>query len=139
MADRCLFYYITDRSQFRGDEPTRRRALLLKITEAAQAGIDYIQLREKDLSGRALETLARDAVDIVRNGASLRVDGYERIDGREPRTRLLINSRADVALAAGADGVHLRSDDISPHDVRRMLTLAGHHPPAAGHFLVATS
>ena len=35
MADRCLLYYITDRSQFRGDEPARRRALLAKIAEAA--------------------------------------------------------------------------------------------------------
>jgi len=47
MARRCLLYYITDRSQFRGDEPTRRRALLAKVAEAACAGVDYIQLREK--------------------------------------------------------------------------------------------
>src|SRR5216684_800615 len=41
-----------------------------------------------------------------------------RTENRELRTRLLINSRTDVALAAGADGVHLRSDDVSPSDVR---------------------
>ena len=48
MPGRCLLYYITDRSQFRGDESARRRALLAKVAEAAHAGIDYIQLREKD-------------------------------------------------------------------------------------------
>jgi thiamine-phosphate pyrophosphorylase len=40
------------------------------------------------------------------------------------RTALLINSRTDIALATGADGVHLRSDDISPSDVRRTSTRA---------------
>ena len=44
MADRCLLYYITDRSQFRGDEKARRHALLAKVAEAARAGVDYIQL-----------------------------------------------------------------------------------------------
>ncbi len=60
--------------------------------------------REKDLSGRELEALARDAVRAVRENSS--------------RTRLLINSRTDVAIACGADGVHLRSQDVSPEDVR---------------------
>jgi len=51
----------------RGDEPTRRRALLAKIAEAARAGVDYIQLREKDLSTRELEMLAQEALTAVRN------------------------------------------------------------------------
>ncbi len=54
-ADTVLLYYITDRTAFPGDEPTRRRRLLDKIAEAASQGIDYIQLREKDLSTRDLE------------------------------------------------------------------------------------
>ena len=66
MADRCLLYYITDRSQFRGDERARRRDLLAKVAEGARAGVDYIQLREKDLSTRELEMLAREVVAIVR-------------------------------------------------------------------------
>ena len=57
-----LLYYITDRAAFPGDEPTRRRRLLDKIAEAASHGIDYIQLREKDLSTRDLESLAREAM-----------------------------------------------------------------------------
>ena len=45
----------------RGDESARRRALLAKVAEAAHAGVDYIQLREKNLSTREHEQLARDA------------------------------------------------------------------------------
>jgi thiamine-phosphate pyrophosphorylase len=104
-----LLYYITDRTHFNGNESSRRRALLDKIGEAARNGIDLIQLREKDLSARELESLARNAVSIVRS--------YE---PERSRTRFLINSRVDVAVACGADGVQLRSDDVSPHLVRLM-------------------
>jgi thiamine-phosphate pyrophosphorylase len=99
-----LLYYITDRMQFAGDEASRRRALLEKIAEAARCGVDFVQLREKDLSGRELETLARDAARTVRENSST--------------TRLLINARTDVAIACGADGVHLRSEDVLPGEVR---------------------
>jgi thiamine-phosphate pyrophosphorylase len=99
-----LLYYITDRTQFAGDEVSRRRALLAKIAEAARCGVDFIQLREKDLSTRDLETLAEDAVRMVRENSS--------------QTHLLINSRSDVAIACHADGVHLRSHDVVPGEVR---------------------
>ena len=125
MADRCLLYYITDRSQFPGDEGARRHALLAKAAEAARAGVDYIQLREKDLSARELETLARQVVAAVRENS--------------PSTRLLINSRTDVALAAGADGVHLRADDVATHEVRQVLEVSAHRPLTTDRFLVAAS
>ena len=118
MAARCLLYYITDRWQFRGDESARRRALLAKIAEAAHAGIDYIQLREKDLSTRELEQLARQAVRTVQE---------LRTENRDLRTRLLINSRSDIAIAAGAAGVHLRSDDIAACEARGLWTQALAH------------
>ena len=116
MAEGCLLYYITERTAFAAVEPTRRRRLLDKIAEAARAGVDYIQLREKDLPTRELEMLAREAVDILRQ---------LRTGNRELRTALLINSRTDVALAAGADGVHLRSDDITPRKVRAIWKKCG--------------
>ena len=106
-----LLYYITDRRQLPGDETTRRRALLDKIAEAASCGVDFIQLREKDLAGGELESLARDAIQLIRE-----CHGNQ----QTPRTRLLINSRVDVAIACGADGVHLRSNDISTKDVRHI-------------------
>jgi thiamine-phosphate pyrophosphorylase len=114
-----LLYYITDRSQFPGDETERRRRLLEKIAEAARCGVDYIQLREKDLSARELESLASQAVQVIRENAALR-SGERRAAGNRAGASLLINSRSDVALAAGADGVHLRSDDISPSEARKI-------------------
>jgi thiamine-phosphate pyrophosphorylase len=107
-----LLLYITDRKQFRGNENARQSALLAKIAEAAFCGVDFIQLREKDLPTRDLETLARAA----RLGT----------ENREPPTALLINSRSDVALACGADGVHLPADDLSPSEVRKIWAKAGH-------------
>ena len=111
MPTRCLLYYITDRTAFPGDEPARRHHLLEKIAEAVRAGVDYVQLREKDLPTRDLESLAGEAVRII---AQLRTEN------RELRTALLINSRTDIALAVGADGVHLRAEDISPRDIREV-------------------
>src|ERR1700687_3072080 len=137
MADRCLLYYITDRSQFRRDEHARRPALLAKVAEAARAGVDYIQLREKDLSTRELEMLAQEALTAIRNSTPLRTENRELRTSL--RTRLLINSRTDVALAAGADGVHLRADDVTPHEVRQVLDVSARPPRVIGQFLVAIS
>ena len=125
MVTGCLLYYITDRSQFRGDERARRCALLAKVAEAARARVDYIQLREKDLSARELEILARELVAVVRENST--------------STRLLVNSRTDIALAAGADGVHLRTDDVMPHEVCRILEASDYRPLTTDHFVVAVS
>jgi thiamine-phosphate pyrophosphorylase len=114
MPSRCLLYYITDRTAFAPDEPTRRRRLLEKISEATRAGVDYIQLREKDLTPRDLESLAREAMTAIREARKLATDHCPL------STALLINSRSDVAVAIEADGVHLRSDDISPQEVREI-------------------
>lgn len=111
---RPILYYITDRAAFPGTESERRLRLLLKIAEATRAGIDFIQLREKDLSTRHLELLARDALQIVRDNAR----------SGNP-TRLLINSRTDVALAVDAHGVHLRSDDVTVSEARNICRHAG--------------
>jgi thiamine-phosphate pyrophosphorylase len=104
-----FLYYITDRTALARDETTRRKCLLEKISGAARAGVDYIQLREKDLSTRELESLAREAVAVLHEIRS---------DRPALKTKLLINSRADIALAVAADGVHLRSDDVSPEELR---------------------
>jgi thiamine-phosphate pyrophosphorylase len=99
-----LLYYITERKQFPGGEAEQRRRLLEKIGEVAAAGVDYIQLRERDLTGRELEKLAGEVIAVVKSATTT--------------ARLLINSRTDVALACGADGVHLRSDDVTAADAR---------------------
>jgi len=113
-----LLYYLTDRTAFPGDESTRWRRLLEKIAEATRAGIDYIQLREKDLPEHDLECLATEAIKVM-------------AETRGPTTALLINSRTDIAMATGAAGVHLRSNDISPAEVRRIWS-CGTGAPAGG-------
>jgi thiamine-phosphate pyrophosphorylase len=125
MPARCLLYYITDRTAFPGHELSRRRLLLAKISEAARAGVDYIQLREKDLPTRDLESLAREAVSVVQKAGKLATGN------RQLATALLINSRTDVALAVQADGVHLRSDDLSPHEVRTVWQCGAGAPARA--------
>ena len=106
MAKSPLLYYITNRKAFPGDEFSCRERLLGKISEAAAAGVDYIQLREKDLSSHEIELLARDAMD--RLASARPTAGVTR-----PGTCLLINSRIDVALAVAAGGMHLPAGDVS--------------------------
>lgn len=122
-----LLYFITDRRRFPGSQAEQRAALLGKISEAAHAGVDYIQLREKDLGARELLHLASEVV------ASLK-SAHRDAGARKLRTRLLINSRVDVALACGAAGVHLRSDDVSAADARVISTKSG-----ARDFFIAAS
>jgi len=127
MAQPPIFYYITDRTSFAGDEALRRRQLLDKVAEAATCNIDFVQLREKDLSTRELEQLATEALQIIRVKSSI--------------TRLLINSRADIALAVHADGVHLRADDLPVRTVRalRSTVLSRHSPANMPKWLIGVS
>jgi thiamine-phosphate pyrophosphorylase len=110
-----LLYYITDRKSLAGTAAQQRHQLLAKIGEAARAGIDYIQLREKDLVTRDLQRLARDVVQTVRDCS--------------PRAKLLINGRADVALASGADGVHLPAGELAASEVRALWMQASDCAP----------
>ena len=113
-----LLYYITDRTAFPGGCSRQRESLLRRIAEAAQAGIDYIQLREKDLLPRELEELARDARRAVRDNS--------------PAAKLLINGRADIALAVGADGVHLPGGDLPASEVRSLWRASCAGEPVIG-------
>ena len=119
-----LLYYITDRSQFAGREEERQRQLVDRIARAAAAGIELVQLREKDLPARDVAQLATAALrDIHIRGAS---------------TRLLINSRIDIALACGAHGVHLTSTDPGAEQARSVVRLAG-DKRVQDDFLIAVS
>ena len=113
-----LLYYISDRKTFAGTETQQRNALLRRIAQAARAGVDYIQLREKDLSPRELERLARQAVHVVRDNSTI--------------AKLLINSRADVALACGADGVHLPAGELAASEVRALWVQSSDQEPVIG-------
>jgi thiamine-phosphate pyrophosphorylase len=86
-------YYITDRKSAGGFRP-----LLEIIRDQMGIGIEYIQIREKDLSARELFEFSLAVLET-----------RQQMKPRSP-TRILINTRADIALAIGADGVHLPSD-----------------------------
>lgn len=77
--------YITDRRALRGE------TLLQAIARNLQSGVHWVQIREKDLSARALLELAQAARQLPNPHG----------------VKLLVNTRVDVALAAGLDGVHL--------------------------------
>ena len=125
-----LLYYITDRQHFAGSQAEKQARLLGRIAEAANSGVDFIQLRERDLPARELESLAAKALRTVREAGS-----------RQTATKLLINSRLDVALAVGAHGVHLRADDISASEARAVAakSVAGSRKFAWPKFYVSVS
>lgn len=96
--------YVTDRKALPGQPVEQVRLLLEKIEVAADAGVDWIQIREKDLSARELALLAGEAVR------------------RVPRScRILVNDRLDVAFASGADGVHLGERSMPMEQAKRFL------------------
>jgi thiamine-phosphate pyrophosphorylase len=79
--------------------------LLAFVAEALRAGVDWLQIREKDLSGRDLLELCQ-AVSRLPN---------------PHQTRLIVNGRPDVAIAAGLDGIHLPASAAPLGEVRRLL------------------
>jgi len=96
---------VTDRRRLAGRQGAadQRRCLLRQAEAAVAAAVDVIQLREPDLGGQELLAVAVDLVSITRGSS----------------TKLVVNDRLDVALAAGADGVHLPGRGFSPLAVRR--------------------
>jgi thiamine-phosphate pyrophosphorylase len=101
-------YAITDGS-------TPAPELLKHAQRWASEGVEYVQLREQYLAAGELAALARAMLQIF--------------SGTE--TKLLVNTRADVAAATGADGVHLTShpDELTAEQVRRVFARAGRPRP----------
>jgi len=80
----------------------------LDVVRAALAGgADAVQLRDKEAGGGELYRVALEALKLMRKG------------GGSPL--FLVNDRVDVALAAGADGVHLGQEDLPASAARRIL------------------
>jgi len=91
-------YAITDRKKFRGDFATTLEGIL-------RGNVKMVQLREKDLGGRELYNLARQARDLTQRYGAL----------------LLINERPDIAVAVEADGVHLPEKGLPPGVVKDLF------------------
>lgn len=77
--------------------------ILATVSDAVSDGVNMIQIREKELPARLLFDLVRRAVDVVRDTPAI----------------VVVNDRADIAIAAGADGVHLRESSLPPAVVRQ--------------------
>jgi thiamine-phosphate pyrophosphorylase len=77
----------------------------------ASAGVDWIQLREKDLSAKELATITREA---LRRRAALSTLGTD-------ATRMLVNDRLDVALAERAGGVHFGENGLPVPEAKRLI------------------
>jgi thiamine-phosphate diphosphorylase len=104
----CL---VTDRRRLaNGADPGSQLAQLARLArligDAIDAGIDLVQIREPELDARTLGRLADEASAHAR-----RAGGH---------TRVLVNDRADVAFAAGADGVHLPERGLPPECARAL-------------------
>src|SRR5258706_9539387 len=93
-------YYVTDRHQ--GD-------VIAAATRAVREGVDMIQVREKDLPARDLF----DLVCAIRDLAA------------GTKTRILVNDRLDIAMAAGVDGVHLPGNGLPAEQVRPFVKFLG--------------
>jgi thiamine-phosphate pyrophosphorylase len=110
-----IICYVTDRKSLAAGEAGA--GVLGKIRAAIAAGVDWVQIREKDLSAQELLGLARESVTAA--------------DG----ARVIVNDRLDVALAAGAAGVHLGRESLGAREV--VSWCRGGHAPAE--FLVGVS
>jgi len=102
---RPILYLITRGATTEATTPNSSefRSLLFQISSAVEAGIDLIQIREKNLTARVLFELVSRAAEIT-GGTS---------------TGLLVNDRADIAAGAGADGVHLTTQSIDASTIRK--------------------
>jgi thiamine-phosphate pyrophosphorylase len=91
-------HFVTDRRRFH----LSLDELVARAAHAVSAGVDVIQIRERDLPDGQLAALVRRIAGLAA-GTS---------------TRVMVNDRADVAIAAGAAGVHLRGDSLPASRVR---------------------
>ncbi|HEV2315657.1 MAG TPA: thiamine phosphate synthase [Candidatus Acidoferrales bacterium] len=97
-----LLCYVTDRHLLQSQRRSGAGStddLLVCIERAVNAGVDWIQIREKDLTSHELLELTRRAIAVTRQEGNA-------------HTRVIVNDRLDVAIAAGAAGVHLGGASI---------------------------
>jgi thiamine-phosphate pyrophosphorylase len=108
--------YVTDRRSLQiSSQPDLIPPLLDKIALAVAAGVDWIQLREKDLSGKQSALLVREALNRVSKLPSQTQSLTRKL------ARILVNDRLDVALAAQAGGVHLGGNSLPVEEAKRLL------------------
>lgn len=132
-----LLCYVTDRRSlvttetFEGRSFDAHKILREKIATAVTAGVDWIQIREKELSAKECSLLTREAVRLAASpptGAAgkARVSSKNRAAHEQVSTRILVNDRLDVALISQAGGVQLGEKGVPPEDARRLVKSLHH-------------
>lgn len=111
-----LLCYVTDRLSLFERETAACEALLHKIEVAAAAGVDWIQIREKEISGKELHMLVQAALQRATGSSA----------GKAARARILVNDRLDIVLSARAGGVHLGERSLPPQEARRLVKSLHH-------------
>jgi len=125
-----ILCYVTDRRNLQAaHQKDLLEPLLEKIELVAASGVDWIQLREKDLSGKQSASLTREALRRVAKQTS-RPQGASRI---------LVNDRLDVALAEQAGGVHLGENSLPVQEAKRFLQASPAAKTLPPDFLVGVS
>ena len=124
-----ILCYVTDRRSLAADSTGAN--LLSTIRNAISAGIDWVQIREKDLPTPELLMVTREAVQAAEACAKT----GEMPSTQAVRAKIIVNDRLDVAIAAGADGVHLGRESAPVSEVVRWCR-SGNAPPE---FLVGAS
>jgi thiamine-phosphate pyrophosphorylase len=123
-----LLCYVTDRRSLPGIAPEASLAALeKKIEQVASAGVDWVQIREKDLSARELAALTRQILRIAASSSKSR------------GVRILVNDRLDVALAEHASGVHLGEESLPVQEAKRLVQSRFPTGSADGDFLLGVS
>ncbi len=119
-----LVCFVTDRRSL-AEAPEPRRTLTSNIAAAVAAGVDWIQIREKDLSGKELSQITQDALQAASSALSTTARGPISSTNGPRRARILVNDRLDVALATQAGGVHLGEHSLPPQEARRLADSIG--------------
>ncbi len=128
-TERRVLCYVTDRIGLgapSGDaeaETARLSRLLARIRLAMESGVDWVQIREKDLSGRILIELTREAVAAAASR----------------QARVIVNDRLDVAVAAGAGGVHFGHESLPVREVAHWRAREKSAKTALADFLIGAS
>jgi thiamine-phosphate pyrophosphorylase len=118
-----LVCYVTDRKALGAGSSFER--LIATIHIAVSAGVDWVQIREKDLTARDLLSLTTAAVSAAQ----------ENRKDPSAQPRVIVNDRLDVALAAGAAGVHLGRNSIPLAEIARWRSVGNVRPE----FLIGVS
>lgn len=132
--NRPLLCYVTDRRSLREAKPLESLGILAKkIEQIAAAGVDWLQIREKDLPAAELASLTRQSLRIAANLSAKSSSPTRSL------MRILVNDRLDVAIAGRAGGIHLGEKGLPVAEARRLVNSAQSRQALDESFVIGVS